>query len=130
MREGPWGSHHDEASALKWETSSGDTVVKAGSDELGVGVSETRRQDVDAKERKVGVRDDEDMGPIGVGWRLEVMPLGICLIGDGCRDIRRILRVLCLKIHGPMSGTEGPSLGASQMKLKKSRNRTRVITKA
>jgi len=25
-REGPWGSHHDEASALKWETSVGSTV--------------------------------------------------------------------------------------------------------
>jgi hypothetical protein len=34
MREGPWGSHHDEASALKWATSSGETVVKVGSVEL------------------------------------------------------------------------------------------------
>lgn len=25
-REGPWGSHQDEASALKWETSVGSTV--------------------------------------------------------------------------------------------------------
>ena len=31
MREGPWGSHHDEARLLKCATSSGDTVVKAGS---------------------------------------------------------------------------------------------------
>jgi len=23
MREGPWGSHHDEARALKWEISEG-----------------------------------------------------------------------------------------------------------
>lgn len=31
--EGPWGSHQDEARALKCETSSGETVVNAGSDE-------------------------------------------------------------------------------------------------
>jgi hypothetical protein len=31
-REGPWGSHHDDASALKWDTSVGSTV------ELGVGL--------------------------------------------------------------------------------------------
>lgn len=30
--EGPWGSHHDEASASKCDTSSGETVVNDGSD--------------------------------------------------------------------------------------------------
>jgi hypothetical protein len=31
MREGPWGSHHEEARLLKCATSSGETVVKCGS---------------------------------------------------------------------------------------------------
>lgn len=66
MREGPWGSHHDEASALKWETSSGETVVKAGSAELESVVSVRRRQDVDAKERGAGCRDHEDAVVVGV----------------------------------------------------------------
>lgn len=92
MREGPWGSHHDEASALKWETSSGETVVKLGSGELEADVAIPRRLNVDAKERRAGLPNNEEVDVIsaclGVDERaLAVMegpavkPLEICLVG-------------------------------------------------
>ena len=58
MREGPWGSHHDEARLLKCATSSGDTVVKAGSglevDSVDVVVCGVRAWEY-AEKRRVGL---------------------------------------------------------------------------
>jgi hypothetical protein len=49
-REGPWGSHHDEARVLKWDTSEGSMLLE------GLGVVEVVRLAVYdfEKERKTG----------------------------------------------------------------------------
>lgn len=136
MREGPWGSHHDEARALKWETSSGETVVKPGSGaaelaELGFDVTEMRGPGVDAKERRVSLGDRDDAEMMGARpclvldesnravaateARLDATLLvEICLIGlhrAHCRVIPCMIRAWCLMACNSMSlSTPGLSL--------------------
>jgi hypothetical protein len=68
-REGPWGSHHEEASALKWDTSVGSTVPVGVVDGEGLwlreGVLERHRDDAGtvrcAMFRGIGVVEDRGM---------------------------------------------------------------------
>lgn len=60
-REGPWGSHHDDARALKCDTSVGSTVPLLGDAEglwRLVGVLERKREAIRGIARGIGGRVD------------------------------------------------------------------------